>query len=281
MIWTIIILVVAIALFMLWPLVLKHESKGNMPAWKVWCIKCTKLVSIILLIIGVNRLGLGTSYYMTESNPMIIQKMANNATAQLRADKEREMTKNVKDFVPKNMDMLTADAPILGNVNAKKTIFLFSDYTCGYCHRVHGELMRVLQERDDVRVVVKNFAIHGVMSDFAARAAIAAKMQSNDKAAALDKLLMSEDFVPSDRNKMGEREMGAAIKKNILKLAAKAGLDTKKLEQDADSATVMREMGQVRELASRFNINGTPFLIIQDKAFSGAIPYEDIIEALK
>ena len=67
----------------------------------------------------------------------------------------------------------------------------------------------------------------------------------------------------------------------LLKLAKEAGLDTKQLEKDMDGEVVSKELRNVRELAQRFEISGTPYLIIGDKAFPGAIPYAKIIEALK
>jgi protein-disulfide isomerase len=39
-------------------------------------------------------------------------------------------------------------------------------------------------------------------------------------------------------------------------------------------------LANVRELAQRFEINGTPFLVIGEQAFPGAIPYNQIVEAL-
>jgi protein-disulfide isomerase len=44
---------------------------------------------------------------------------------------------------------------------------------------------------------------------------------------------------------------------------------------------VKAELQNVRELAQRLEISGTPYLIIGDKAFPGAIPYAQIVEALK
>jgi len=37
----------------------------------------------------------------------------------------------------------------------------------------------------------------------------------------------------------------------------------------------------VQGLAQRFEIRGTPYLIIGTESFPGAIPYERIVEALK
>jgi len=64
-------------------------------------------------------------------------------------------------------------------------------------------------------------------------------------------------------------------------LAKEAGLDTKKLAEDMKGEVVERELDNVRSLAQRFEIRGTPYLIIGTEAFPGAIPYSKIIEALK
>ena len=70
------------------------------------------------------------------------------------------------------------------------------------------------------------------------------------------------------------------VEANIMKMAKEAGLDTEKLKSDMKTESVSREMANVRELAQRFEINGTPFLIIGDQAFPGAIPYDQINSAL-
>ena len=66
-----------------------------------------------------------------------------------------------------------------------------------------------------------------------------------------------------------------------MKIAIEVGLDVTKLEADMNGPAVAREMAQVRDLADRFQIGGTPFLIIGDQAYPGAIPYDQIIQALK
>ena len=143
-----------------------------------------------------------------------------------------------------------------------------------------GELERVLDERDDVRVVVKNFSIHGALSDGPARAVIAANMQDPAKAAELVKMLMNRNYYTPDDLK-DQSKIAEKVEANFMKFAKEAGLDTAKLKEDMASATVAKELANVRELAQQFEISGTPFLIIGEQAFPGAIPYAQIVEALK
>lgn len=268
MIWTILLLIVAITLFLFGANMLGKTGKGESLLQK-----CVNLLAIILIAGCVARLV--TPYYLTSVNPMILQEMANGYQEQQAAEKNKAIRKAVKS----GAEAMMADAPILGNVDAKNTIFIWTDFSCPYCRRVHGELEKVLKERDDVRIVVKNFSIHGDLSDAPARAVIAAKIQDNAKAAALASSLMTKEYY-SPEDMKDRSKLGAKVKANVLKFAKDAGLDTKQLEADMEGEVVTRELANVRGMAQEFEINGTPFLIINEQAFPGAIPYKAIIEAL-
>ena len=272
MTWTILVLVLAVALYLFGGMLIKVDVKKPAAGAKLGQ-QVIRVVAVILMAGAVCRLW--TPYYLTSVNPAIVQEMVAGMQEQQNAEK----TKAIRKLVRNNIDVLIGDAPIWGDKDAKNTIFLFSDYSCPYCRRVHAELARVMADRDDVRVVLKNFSIHGPLSDAPAKAVIAAKLQGDDKAAALDKLLMDKEYYTDadmkDRSKLGEK-----VHANVMKLAKEAGLDTKKLEADMKGAVVAREMANIRDLASRFDISGTPYLIIGDQAFPGAIPYSQIINAL-
>ena len=272
MTWTILVLVLAIALYLFGGMLFKGDSKKPTAGTKL-AQQIVRVVAIIFIAGGVCRLVM--PYYLTTVNPMIVQEMVTGMQAQQNAEKN----KIIRKYVRSNMDKMTADAPIWGKKDAKYTIFLWSDYSCPYCRRVHNELARVMDSRDDVRVVLKNFSIHGPLSDAPAKAVIAAKLQGDDKAAALDKLLMNREYYTQadlkDQSKVAEK-----VHANVMKLAKEAGLDTKKLEEDMTSDAVARELINVRDLAQRFEISGTPYLIIGEEAFPGAIPYDQIIRAL-
>ncbi len=270
MIWTILLLIVAIALFLFGGVVLGKTGKG---ADQSLLNKCINLIAIVLVSGCMARLVV--PYYMANVNPMILQEMANNIQEQQAAEKNKAIRAAVKS----GAESMMADAPILGNVDAEKTIFVWTDFSCPFCRRVHGELERVLKERNDVRIVVKNFSIHGDLSDAPARAVIAAKLQDNSKAAALVSTLMTHEYYSQDDMK-DRAKLGDKVKANVLKFAKEAGLDVKQLEADMQGEVVTRELANVRGMAQEFEINGTPFLIINDKAFPGAIPYKQIVDAL-
>ncbi|MBO4683186.1 MAG: thioredoxin domain-containing protein [Alphaproteobacteria bacterium] len=272
MFWTIVILVAGIALFLFGGMAVAQDSKKP-AAGAAMAAKTIKLVSIILIAGSVSRIV--TPVYLVRGNPMILQEIVTSMQEKQNAEKN----KAVRAYVRSNMKDMIGDAPIWGKADAKKTIFLWSDYSCPYCRRVHNELARVMADRDDVRVVLKNFSIHGDLSDAPAKAVIAAKLQSNEKAAALDKKLMAKEYYTQDDMK-DRSKLGDKIHKKVLALATEVGLDAKQLEKDMKGEVVARELGNVREMAQRFDISGTPYLIIGEQAFPGAIPYNQIMDAL-
>ena len=272
MTWTILVLVLGIALYMFGGMMLKHDAKK--PAMGAKLVKkAIKVIAIIMVAGSVCRLYM--PYYLTSVNPAIIQEMVEAMQEQMNEQKN----KAVREYVRKHADEMIADAPVLGNPEAKKTIYVWTAASCGYCRRVHGELDAVLAERDDVRVVMKNFSIHGVMSDGPARAMIAAKIQDPAKAAKFADIVMTREYRPEGKIEDQEK-LAAAIEKNLMKFAEEAGLDTAKLKEDMKGAVVARELVNVRDLANRFEITGTPFLIIGEEAFPGAIPADQINAAL-
>ncbi len=274
MTWTILILVIGILLFLFGGMLLPKGDERKPSASKIVAKKCISLIAIILISGSMCRLYM--PYYLTAVNPAIVQEMVNGMQEQQQAEKNKQIRKYVRSEGKKMM----RDAPVLGNrENAKKTIYVWTDFSCPYCRRVHGELDRVLADRDDVRVVVKNFSIHGPLSDAPAKAVIAANLQDPAKAAELTDMLMTREFYTQDDLK-DQSKIGEKVEANVMKMAKEVGLDTEKLKEDMKGDVVARELRNVRDLAQRFEISGTPFLIIGERAFPGAIPADQIESAL-
>lgn len=274
MTWTILALVIAVALYMFGGMLIKHDPKQPKNMTRFIVKKTAGLVAVVLLIIGVSRLW--TPYYLTSVNPGILREMLNAMQTAEQQNNGAEIKKHVK----KHGGDMAKNAPILGDSEAKKTIFVFTDYSCPYCRRVNSELQKVLKEDKDVRVVIKNFSIHGVLSDGPARAMIATKIQGCD-ASALNGFLMEKNYWPEDLRSQDQSVLEKAIMKNVLAAAKKAGCDVPKLEADMKSDVVEQELAQVAELSQKFQISGTPFLIVGDQAFPGAISASQIQQALK
>ena len=235
--------------------------------WQIIAQQFMAAVAVIMMVGGACRLFV--PYYLVKVNPAIVQDMVTGMQEQ-----------QVREILEEEGDNMMRRAPVLGNrEDAKKTIYVWTDFSCPYCRRVHGELARVMADRDDVRVVVKNFSIHGPLSDAPARAVIAAKLQDPAKAAELTDMLMTREFYTQDDLK-DQSKIAEKVEANVMKMAKEVGLDTEKLKEDMKGSEVAEEMREVRDLAQRFEISGTPFLLVEGQAFPGAVPAATIEEAL-
>ena len=273
MTWTILILVIGILLFLFGGMLLGKGDDKKPSAGKIVANKSITLIAIILIAGSMCRLY--TPYYLTAVNPAIVQEMITGMQEQQQAEKNKQIRKYVRE----EGDRMMRDAPVLGNRDAKKTIYVWTDFSCPFCRRVHGELDRVMANRDDFRVVVKNFSIHGALSDAPAKAVIAANLQDPEKAAELTDLLMTREYY-TQADLEDQANVADKVEANVMKFAKEVGLDTEKLKEDMNGEVVARELRNVRDLAQRFEINGTPFLIIGEQAFPGAIPADQIEAAL-
>ena len=273
MTWTILILVIGILLFLFGGMLLGKGDDKKPSAGKIVANKSITLIAIILIAGSMCRLY--TPYYLTAVNPAIVQEMITGMQEQQQAEKNKQIRKYVRE----EGDRMMRDAPVLGNRDAKKTIYVWTDFSCPFCRRVHDELDRVMANRDDFRVVVKNFSIHGALSDAPAKAVIAANLQDPEKAAELTDMLMTREYY-TQADLEDQANVADKVEANVMKFAKEVGLDTEKLKEDMNGEVVARELRNVRDLAQRFEINGTPFLIIGEQAFPGAIPADQIEAAL-
>ena len=86
---------------------------------------------------------------------------------------------NDKPFHLKLLDALPNEAKIqYGPEEAENTIIEFMDYFCGYCKKIHPELINIVDERDDVRLVFLQFPIISESSKIISKFVIAANFQN-------------------------------------------------------------------------------------------------------
>jgi protein-disulfide isomerase len=186
------------------------------------------------------------------ANPEVLQE----AMAVYEAKMEKAAAEKVKAALADNAKDIyrRANAPVAGNKDGDITVTEFFDYNCGYCKKSLPDIAKLISSDAKVRVVFKEFPILSKGSEEAARAALAARIQG--KYWEMHTALLD--------NK------GQANEATALKIAEKLGLDLVKLKADMDSADVKAELANVKELASKMGINGTPHFLVGDKSIAGA-----------
>ena len=151
----------------------------------------------------------------------------------------------------------------VGSNNAKNTIIEFFDYFCGYCKKIHPELIELAESRDDVRVVFLQYPILNESSKVIAKIAIAASMQG--------KGFEFHDYIFTIQGSITNEKLKESIKK--------ANINEVRLAIDLDRDEVEKIMKLSSFLASGSGARGTPSIFINDTFYPGYLPKAKI-EAL-
>ena len=84
-----------------------------------------------------------------------------------------------KPFHLKIIDVIPEEGILqIGNDDAKNTIIEFMDYFCGYCKKVHVELLQIANERKDTRIIFLQHPVLSESSKLLANMVVAANMQN-------------------------------------------------------------------------------------------------------
>ncbi len=197
-------------------------------------------------------------------HPDVIMNSFQIAMAQQQKEAVAKMEKAVTD----NKDKIFKEqsSPVGGNPQGTQSLVVFMDPYCGYCKKFHAELTPLLSMNKDVKIIFKDIPIMGDDSVEAIKAKIAAKEQGK-----YDQL--QNAIFASDKH---------LTQKQLLKLAASLGIDTKKLEADMKSKATQARIDEDLELAKTLGINGTPTLIIgESTVLPGYISAEELNKKLK
>ena len=147
----------------------------------------------------------------------------------------------------------------LGNPHGDVTLVEFFDYSCGFCKRALPDMLTLIKDDPNLKIVLKELPILGSGSAEAARIAIAVRMQDAE----------GQKYLAFHQELLGGG--GPASKEKALAAAKDQGLDMVRLEQDAASDEVGATLSEDVKLAGAMGINGTPGYVVGDKVVLGAV----------
>lgn len=159
------------------------------------------------------------------------------------------------------------ESPTTGAVDGSKIVLLeFSDFQCPFCAQAHKTLQEFMATHHDrVTLAYKNLPlpIHPEAMP-AAKAAWAANRQG--------KFWQYHDALFTQQDKLGEQL--------YLEIAKDLNLDLERFNRDRQSKAAETAIQKDIEMAQGAEIKGTPFLVINGKAFAGAVPLSELEKAL-
>ena len=138
----------------------------------------------------------------------------------------------------------------------------FFDYNCGWCKKGLPEVMNLIEQDKNLRVVLKEFPIFGGDSDYAAKAALASQKQG--KYWEFHIALLGHE--------------GKVTRQVVDEIAAERGLDCRKTEDRHGIARRWRRSSaRTRRLPSRWPSTARPAFIIDNQLIPGYLPADGLL----
>jgi len=198
-----------------------------------------------------------------QNNPQfIIEVLRKYQDEQNKIEQEKISQQNNSNIISLN---LFNNPMIIGNKSATKTIYEFVDYNCGYCLKFHQQVLSVLNDDQNTKLVIMQMPILGDNSVTFSKIAIAASFQN--KFEEVHNYLYSSDR----KLKMDD----------ILSDLFLMNIDIAQLEQDINSEEVSKVILSHEKFVNEFKFNGTPAIIIGETIIPGYIEKDKIIEILE
>ena len=171
-----------------------------------------------------------------------------------------------KPFYLKVLDALPESAIIaIGPKDAENTIIEFMDYFCGYCKKIHTELISITEKRDDTRVIFLQHPILSDSSNLIAKMVIAANLQG--KGWDLHHGLFSVK--------------GSITQQKLDQIIIDSEINKTKLMIDMGKDEIDNTVKLSSFLAMGSGARGTPALFINEEFVGGYLPLEKLESMLK
>ena len=198
-----------------------------------------------------------------QNNPdFIIDVLRKYQDEQSKVEQDKISSQNKSNISSLN---LFDNSMIICNLNSLKIIFEFFDYNCGYCLKFHEQVLSVLNENQNTKLVIMQMPILGESSITLSKIVIAASFQN--KFEEVHNYLYSSDR----KSKMAD----------ILGDLFLMDIDIAQLEQDMNSKKVSDVILSHEQFVNKFKFNGTPAIIIGDTIIGGYIEKDKILEILE
>ena len=171
-----------------------------------------------------------------------------------------------KPYYLKILDALPESAIIaIGPEDAENTIIEFMDYFCGYCKKIHSELISVVEKRDDTKVIFLQHPILSESSNLIAKMVVAANLQG--KGWDLHHGLFTIK--------------GSLTQQKLDQIIEDTQINKTKLMIDMGKYEIDNTVQLSSFLAMGSGARGTPALFINEEFVGGYLPLEKLESMLK
>jgi protein-disulfide isomerase len=143
----------------------------------------------------------------------------------------------------------------------------FFDYNCGFCRQAHADLVKLVEEDERLRVVLKEYPVLGPGSVEAAQVGIAVNIVAAERYREFhDRMLALQ---------------GQASGERALAEAEAMGLDGAAIRAAMQDPRIAATIEEVYMLADALGITGTPTYVVGDEVVVGAVGFERLSEKIQ
>ncbi|WP_127070741.1 DsbA family protein [Pelagibacterium lentulum] len=192
-------------------------------------------------------------------NPRLLERMSAALETELRAQ-EREQARTALASLEDEIYNDPANI-VLGNPDGDVTLVELFDYNCGYCRQVVPDLLALIDQDPDLRIILKEFPILSQGSVDAARIGILVNREGADYTAFHTALFSAR---------------GAIDAEVALAAAESVGLNRVLLELDMNNDDVTAVIERSYRIAQGLGVSGTPTFIIGDEVIPGAVSKDQL-----
>lgn len=192
-------------------------------------------------------------------DPSILQRMSDKLEEETRvaeAAAAKQAIATMQDAIFNDPDHV-----VVGNPEGDVTLVEMFDYNCGYCRGALPDLVTLMAEDPNLKVILKEFPILSKDSVDAARVAVLVSKEPVDYWTFHQTLFSSR---------------GAVTAQTALDAAQSLGLSPVQLQLEMESEEVTKVIQKSYDIAKALNVNGTPTYIIGDEIIPGAIGIDEL-----
>ncbi len=190
------------------------------------------------------------------------QDMFLTANGSLLFTNQIDLTKLSEEQKEERINASADDDPYRGAEDAKVVIIEFSDYTCPYCAKFATEVEPKILENygDKVKIVFRNFPVHGETAYFAAEAANCAGERGKYWE-------MHDMLFENQREWIGNNS-------KVYDYAQQLGLNVDEFKACVESGKYREEVEKDLQDGISYGVTGTPTFFINGKMVVGYRTYE-------
>lgn len=203
-------------------------------------------------------LGSFIETYLVE-NPRLLERMSVALETEVRSaemERARVTLATMADTIYDDPDNI-----VLGNPDGDVTLVEMFDYNCGYCRQVVADVLSLVDEDPNLRVVLKEFPILSQGSVDAARIGILVNRSDADYTAFHTELFSAR---------------GSITVEAALAAAERLGLNRVMLELDMNADDVTAVLQRNYTIAQGLGVSGTPTFIIGNEVIPGAVDKSEL-----